>query len=40
MDDEEYPVSFLDCICEHDPGQHGWGSCDVDECLCDGGWAE
>lgn len=31
---------FTDCTCEHEPGEHGWGSCDVDGCLCEGGWEE
>ncbi len=31
---------FVDCTCEHLPDQHGWGSCDVDDCPCEGGWEE
>lgn len=37
---EEYPVSFSGCSCDHEPEQHGWGSCNVDGCPCEGGWEE
>ena len=43
LDDEaewDESASFVDCTCEHDPGEHGWGRCDVDGCLCEGGWQE
>lgn len=33
-------VSFVDCTCDHDPDEHGWGSCDVEGCPCEGGWEE
>ncbi len=36
---EEY-VSFADCSCDHDKEDHGWGSCDVESCPCEGGWEE
>lgn len=35
----EHP-SFFGCTCDHEPEQHGWGSCNVDDCECDGGWEE
>lgn len=31
---------FVGCTCEHDPDRHGWGSCDVPGCPCEGGWEE
>jgi hypothetical protein len=37
---EDYPVSFVDCTCDHDAEQHGWGCCDVEGCPCEGGWEE
>lgn len=38
-DRDEYPASFVGpCTCEHEPGFHGWGSCDVDGCPCEAGW--
>lgn len=33
-------TSFVDCACKHEPEQHGWGHCDVDDCECEGGWEE
>ena len=33
-------VSVVDCSCEHDPDEHGWGHCDADDCPCEGGWEE
>jgi hypothetical protein len=44
-DDNEYcyyepRVSFWGCNCDHYPDEHGWGSCDVDDCECGGGWEE
>lgn len=38
-DYEENPV-FVGCTCEDTPEEHTWGSCDVDECPCEGGWEE
>lgn len=29
-----------DCTCEHEPEEHGWGTCDVPRCDCTGGWTE
>lgn len=29
-----------DCSCEHEPEEHGWGSCDQDGCKCEAGWEE
>ena len=37
---EERPVSFGGCTCEHEPEEHGWGSCDAEGCPCEGGWEE
>jgi hypothetical protein len=28
------------CTCDHEPEQHGWGSCDQDGCTCEAGWEE
>ena len=36
----EVTTTFTGCTCDHEPFQHGWGSCDVDDCECDGGWEE
>lgn len=33
-------ATFQDCTCEHEPEQHGWGSCDVEGCPCEGSWEE
>lgn len=33
-------VHIEDCTCDHDPDEHGWGECDVEECPCEGGWTE
>ena len=38
--DYEEQASFVGCTCEHTDDQHGWGSCDVDNCPCEGGWEE
>jgi len=42
MEDEKFDQMqyFCECTCEHDPDEHGWGSCDVEECDCEGGWEE
>jgi hypothetical protein len=42
-DDGEWPEEqtyFVDCTCEHDPEEHGWGHCDVEGCPCEGCWEE
>jgi hypothetical protein len=36
----EYNATFVDCTCDHESTEHGWGSCDVEGCLCEGGWEE
>ena len=36
----EEQTYFVDCTCEHNPEQHGWGECNVPECPCEGGWEE
>ena len=34
------------CTCEHEPEEHGWGSCDrgpgspTEGCDCEAGWEE
>ncbi len=45
MDEDEYEYGeeqtyFVDCSCDHEPDEHGWGSCDVEDCDCEGGWEE
>lgn len=40
VDDFEEYTYFVDCTCEHEPEQHGWGCCEVDGCECQGGWEE
>ena len=39
-DECEETTYFCDCTCDHDKDQHGWGSCDVEGCDCEGGWTE
>lgn len=35
------PAYFYDtCTCEHDEDEHGWGSCDIEDCPCEAGWEE
>lgn len=36
----EEQINFVDCTCDHDPGDHGWGHCNVEGCPCEGGWEE
>lgn len=43
FEDDEIPedrIFFVDCTCQHDESEHGWGSCDVPGCGCEGGWEE
>ena len=42
MNDEEfeYNAQLVDCNCDHEPEEHGWGECNVDGCDCAGGWEE
>lgn len=38
---KEIIVSFEGiCTCDHNPEEHGWGSCDNDGCDCAAGWVE
>jgi hypothetical protein len=37
---DEQPIHFADCTCEHEPEKHSWGHCTVDGCDCEGGWEE
>ncbi len=37
---EEHAYFCGPCTCEHDQDEHGWGSCDVEGCLCEAGWEE
>lgn len=37
---EEWAGFVGPCTCDHDQDQHGWGSCDVEDCLCKAGWEE
>lgn len=41
-DDEpfEYITFAGPCTCDHEPEEHGWGSCDVEGCECEAGWEE
>jgi len=39
-DIEDSPVIFGDCTCDHEPEEHGWQSCDVEGCECEGSWSE
>lgn len=34
------PTYFLDCTCDHEEDEHGWGHCEVEGCTCEGGWEE
>lgn len=36
---DELPV-LIGCTCDHDPDEHGWGSCEAKGCNCEGGWEE
>lgn len=27
-----------ECTCDHEPEQHGWLSCEVEGCACEGHW--
>lgn len=50
--DDVNPTFEGTCTCEHEPEQHGWGSCDVMfqprgvagqmlmPCPCEAGWVE
>jgi len=46
MDDDdgeewgEEQAYFIDCTCNHEPNEHGWGSCDIECCPCEGGREE
>lgn len=37
---EEWTAFVGPCACEHEKEDHGWGSCDVDDCPCEAGWEE
>ena len=39
-EDFEEQVVFVDCTCDHDPEEHGYGSCNVENCTCKGGFEE
>lgn len=43
-DESEYPdyaTTFCGpCTCDHEPDEHGWGSCNVEGCQCEAGWEE
>lgn len=41
-DDEffEYEAYFIDCTCDHEPYEHGWMSCEVEGCPCEGHYEE
>lgn len=44
MSSDEYDYGdatyFEGCTCKHEPDEHGWGECNVDNCPCEGGWWE
>jgi hypothetical protein len=40
IDDYEESYSFIGCTCEHEPDEHTWGYCKVEDCPCQGGWEE
>ena len=37
---DDAPRFTGDCTCEHDPGAHGWGCCEVGDCGCAAGWED
>lgn len=39
-DYEEHIYFVGPCSCDHEPGEHGWGQCDVEGCECNAGWEE
>lgn len=45
MDEEELEYSetahFVgECTCSHTDEDHDWGSCGLEDCLCEAGWEE
>jgi hypothetical protein len=36
----DYPLSFLECNCEHEADDHGWSECEIEDCPCEGHWEE
>lgn len=43
MMDEDWDdirANLVGCTCEHEPEEHGWMSCEVEDCPCEGAWEE
>jgi hypothetical protein len=38
--EDDYPRSFGDCDCDHDPEEHDFDSCTVPGCECEGHWED
>ena len=42
--DEEYEdeeqTYFVDCTCDHEPEEHGWIGCNVEDCDCEAHFEE
>ncbi len=32
--------SSEDCTCDHEPDEHSWVSCEVEDCPCAASWVE
>jgi hypothetical protein len=39
-DDWDESTVLVSCVCDHDPQEHGWLSCEVEGCDCEGNWEE
>jgi len=42
-EDEDYVCPednayVADCTCDHDPGDHDWDGCTIQDCECKGHW--
>ena len=42
MDEDEWEelAYVVGCSCDHDPNDHSWSECEIDECTCEGHWEE
>jgi len=47
MGESKAIMGLINCTCDHEPEEHGWGEksdcgggCEVEGCDCEGGWEE
>jgi hypothetical protein len=43
MDEEPEDWSrfcYEDCVCPHEPDEHGWAGCEQGACKCEAAWEE